>query len=284
MDNTIIRGVSPRSRVSAVDSKYSQTGIGKKYDPLPNIKQDETDAKNYDATGVIKSQRKEICFGMDYDFAKTPDNFVSILEIPKSKFEALSNSSNEDDLSLLKDEKECLWKMQKLEIAYVLEQRKMVKEGFEITLCKPAQEVINDTRCHHLYSKYFHHLKTKYLIRLARELAGSYISYVNSVNEENYKDNMSVVVQTGFNLSELLKEINEYDLSNTVLGFCTNYASYNTDVENWMALWEAAIKVMANYVENVQFQEADWAYHTAVRMAWRVKMMSFGQVQKLFTS
>ncbi len=171
----------------------------------------------------------------------------------------------------MEKELETLEIMKRVEIVYALDSRDELPG--EIILTEAVESLLSEPSTFHLFYKYLNHFRDKYRMKIAEDIAASYCQYMLKYQGTNALP----FIRIGFGLAELLLGYGAYEDVESVLLSLMNYLAKNPVLENWIAMYEALVKIMEINNININFKRSDWARGMFAEMARKIKLMSFGQ-------
>ncbi|XP_067661147.1 uncharacterized protein [Haliotis asinina] len=311
LDNTVIhRPASQASRFSDIDKKVD-TFQYPKYEPLPAITEKQgtqnilylggtntsvtestftetekgTQNSNLskpevdDKTSVFSEESPEsmtLIKGFFHQWVPVPDNFHSMIEIPKEQVQLLTESNEPEDKELLEREKKTCQKMRKLEVVAALNRRKQLPLGFEISMCDAFQELLAEPELYPFYLKYFRHIIMSG-VNIIQDIANSYHSVLEALEVAKSTEATKQVISTGFKTVDLLMDFGSLAEAEEVLSGLIRFLNTNPCIETWMAKYKGYVKLMHLRNQNYDFNGSQQAYFWSTEVTWAIKMMSFGQ-------
>ncbi len=255
------------SRVASANSILHTTMSHRSDDNLPSeAKTPEVNEK--DIAGASTSR-----IGSSYSTC-TPhiiENYSSVIEEPTEHFETLESSTDASDQVLLNMEQEVLETMKRLEVVHVLYLRDEL-EG-EIFLSEAVASMLSDESLNHLFFKYLNQMKHKHRMNITRDICISYCNFMSTNSDaESWP-----LFKIGFRLANFLMGFGQYTSVEAVLLALINQMMQNPELDNWVAIFDAFVKIMEINITNVNFQRVDWANDGAEEMRRKIQMMSFGK-------
>ncbi len=174
----------------------------------------------------------------------------------------------------MEKELETLEVMKRVEIVYALDSRDELPG--DIILTEAVEALLSEPSTFHLFYKYLNHFRDKYQMRIAEDIAASYCQYMLKYQGSGF-NGARPFIRIGFGLADLLLGYGAYEDVESVLLSLMNYLAKNPVLENWIAMYEALVKIMAINNININFKRSDWARAMFTEMARKIKLMSFGQ-------
>ncbi|XP_071118973.1 uncharacterized protein [Haliotis cracherodii] len=310
LDNTVIhRPASQASRFSDIDKKVVSLQYPK-YEPLPAITEklgtqnilylegtntssvltesgkgtqdsnlSKPEAEAEDKTSVWSEDSPEsmtLIKGFFHQWVPIPENFHSLIEIPREQVKELTESSEPEDQELLETEKRACQKMRKLEVVAALNRRKQLPLGFEIGMCDAFQELLAEPELYPFYLKYFRHINMSG-VNIIRDIANSYHSVLEALEVAKSTEATKQVISTGFKIVDLFIDFNCLAEAEEVMSGLIRFLNTNPCIETWMAKYKGYVKLMHLRNKNYDFNGSQQAYFWSTEVTWAIKMMSFGQ-------
>ena len=292
LDNTIIK-YNPKitPKVKTFEKKSKKNVTYPRYQPLPHItdgyQQSDLEIEKHEDA---KKQQRENMSKKYIDHIKNfrqqsisaPHNFTSKFEEYNDSLSDLSVSqkSNEEEFNRVEQEKEVLKKVQDLEIVFSLSHKDRcdLPEGFQLSMSKAVDDVLQDRNQYHCYFKYLNIMKEEYYMDILSEIAISFGQLVSTIGTAEDSGIREEVITTAFGLFDFLKDYGYYWRAEWLLrSVLMPYLESWSHIETWMPTWKAHIKLMSINNMNYQFKLANNDYNAAMRLATKIKMMSFGR-------
>ncbi|XP_076463205.1 uncharacterized protein LOC143295408 isoform X2 [Babylonia areolata] len=301
LDNTMIhRPTSQVGKFSDMESRASSKSQYPRYQPLPQIneKQPETNvlkldedggerardlasvntdmAEKMSLTSVDSHKPMMLVKGFFHQWIPTPDNFKSLIDLPKELRHSLEELGTPEANEQLHQEQTALQYLRRLEIISALARRRQLPSGFELCMCDAVQEFLSQPQLFHLYLKHIRTLQTAD-VNIPKDINTSLASTLEMLAVDAVSSLHRQVVEMGFRFVDLLVVLEMWSMAEEAIRNIINLLKSNPAIENWIDEYKAHVRLMGICNDSYDLKTAQQAYFSATQLAFQVDMVSFGQ-------
>ncbi|KAK7508427.1 hypothetical protein BaRGS_00000666 [Batillaria attramentaria] len=302
LDNTMIhRPTSQAGKFSEVESRSKRYPRYPRYEPLPQISEKKTgpnvlnleeewgqglrqpssstqyfDVDKMSSVSGDSQKPMMLVKGFFHQWIPTPDNFRSLLELPKTLRQELEEAGTPEAEEQLRKEQEALQYLRRLEVISALARRRQLPPGFELCMCDAVQDLLSQPHLYHLYLKHLRTLQDSE-VYLMKDICASYASILEMLAVDLSSSLHRQVVGMGFRLADLLVVVEMWPQAEETLLAIINFLGSHTGLETWVDEYKAQVRLMGVRNDSCDLSAAQRSYFSAAQLTYQIQLVSFGQ-------